>query len=66
MYVLLLAFVYLPGSICFFGYGTSFVYGSLLCLHIYVTTTVSVHIMYYECSSTYMYILCTMISAALL
>ena len=26
----------------------------------------SVHIMYYECSSTYMYILCTMVSAALL
>ena len=31
--------------------------GSLLYMHICVTTVVPVHIMYYECSSTYMYIL---------
>ena len=45
----------------------TFVHGSLLYMHIYVTTAaVSVHIMYYECSSTYMYMLYDVISAALL
>ena len=43
----------------------TFVHGSLLYMHICVTTAVSVH-MYYECSGVYMFMLCTMISTAAL
>ena len=44
----------------------SFVHGLLLYMHICLTTAVPVRIIYYECSSTYMYMLCTMMSVALL
>ena len=39
---------------------------AVLYIHISVTAAVPVHIMSYECSSTYVYTLCTMISTALL
>ena len=53
-------YIFYLGTTC-----TLFVHGSLLYnMHICVTTAVSLRIIYYERSSTYMYILCTMISAA--
>ena len=58
----------LRSSRCIQIFLQTFVHGSLLYVHICVTTAVSVHIMYYECSSTNMAIqvLCTMMSAVLL
>ena len=56
-YVLLIAFVYVPGNRYTFYLGTcTFVHVSLLYMNVCVTTAVSVHIMYYECNSTYVYL----------
>ena len=66
-YVLQCAFVYVPGQVYFLlGYKCIRARFTTVYAYICVTTAVSVHIMYFECSSTYICILCTMTSATLL